>query len=292
MIRHERVEANGLRFHVALAGERGWPLLLCLHGFPECWYSWRHQLEALSDRFLVAAPDLRGYGESDKPPRVADYRIDLLAADAAALVRALGHERAHVVAHDWGGGVAWHLAGAHPEVVERLAILNCPHPLLFLDRLRAWDVAQWRRSLYMLAFQVPWLPERLFPPARLARVIRRTAARRDAFTADDVAEFERSLSNPGAVAGGLNYYRAIVRDLLRPSRRRALIGTWRRGVAAPTLIVWGEKDAFLGVDLLDGHERIVRSTLTVRRIPDAGHWVQQEAFAQVNSALRDFLGAA
>jgi epoxide hydrolase 4 len=286
VIRHETVDAGGTRLHVALAGERGRPLLLCLHGFPECWYSWRRQLEGLSDRFFVAAPDLRGYGGSDKPKDVASYRVDALAGDVAALVRALGYERAMLAGHDWGGAVAWHTATVHPERVERLAILNCPHPMLFLERIRLGDLAQVKRSLYMLAFQVPVLPERLFPPARLARVMRHTAAKREVFTREDVAEYEKALT--GSVSGGLAYYRAMFRELLSPWRRGKLLASWRRGVQAPTLIVWGEKDPFLGTDLVGGHEALTHGGLALRRIHGAGHWVQQEAPDEVNEALAGF----
>ncbi len=288
MIRHETVRANGLRFHVAAAGDAKNPLVLCLHGFPEGWYSWRHQLEALSDRFLVAAPDLRGYGETEKPPRVSDYRIDALADDVAGLVRALGHERAFVVGHDWGGAVAWHTAAAHPEVVERLAILNCPHPYLFAQALSRFDLGQWRRSSYMLFFQIPGLPEALFPAARLARVIRRSTAKRGVLTDEDVAAFEKGLAPDGTVRSGLNYYRATARSLARPAERRRLFSLWEKGIEAPTLIVWGEKDAFLGAHLLEGHERLAKSSLAIRRIPDCAHWVQQEAPGDVNAALRSF----
>ncbi len=289
VIRHESILAGGTRFHVALAGEREKPLLLCLHGFPELWYSWRFQLEALSEHFLVAAPDMRGYGDSDKPEGVASYRLDALASDVASLIEALGYERAMLVGHDWGGAVAWHTATLYPERIERLAILNCPHPLVFINRIGAGDLAQMRRSLYMLFFQIPLLPERLLPAARLARVMRSTAARRDAIGREDVVAFEKGLE--GSVRGGLAYYRATFRDLWIPSRRRHLRDTWMRGVKAPTLLIWGDKDQFLGTELIDGHEALTHGGLALRRIPSSGHWVQQEAADEVNAALAGFFGA-
>jgi pimeloyl-ACP methyl ester carboxylesterase len=219
---------------------------------------------------------------------VADYRLDQLSNDVAALIRSLGHDRAFVVAHDWGGIVAWHLASAHPELVEKLAVLNCPHPSVFMNRLARLDLEQLRRSTYMLFFQVPWLPERMFPPARLARVIRRTTIHRGVLTKEDVEVFERELSYPGTVHAALNYYRAIARDLMWPWRRKTLTDVWKRGVQAPTLIIWGEQDPFLGIRLLDGHEALARTSLVVRRIPDVGHWVQQEAATEVNQALLSF----
>ena len=288
VIRQERVAANGIHFHVALAGKQGHPLALLLHGFPESSYSWRGQLEKLSENLLVAAPDLRGYGKSDKPPRVSDYRVGVLAADARALIHALGYEQAFVAGHDWGGAIAWHLASAHPECVERLAILNCPHPAVFSRALTSLDVEQIRRSLYMFFFQIPYLPERLFPPERLARTIRHTAVRKDSMTEEDTAAFVASLSASGTVGGGINYYRAIFRDLLRPSRRRELARIWARGVVSPTMVVWGEQDPFLHLRQLEGLEAYVHSTLDVRRIAGAGHWIQQEAVSEVNQALGGF----
>src|SRR5204863_6767394 len=154
--KHEFVEANGIRFHYVTAGEG--PLVLLLHGFPQFWYAWRHQIPALAQRFKVVAPDLRGYGDTDKPPRVADYRTGVLAADVAALVKALGYDRAHVVGHDWGGGVAWMTALEQSQVVDKLAVLNCPHPKPFSKALRS-NLRQLARSWYMFFFQIPALPE-------------------------------------------------------------------------------------------------------------------------------------
>jgi pimeloyl-ACP methyl ester carboxylesterase len=124
MIRHESIKANGLSFHCAVAGDG--PLMLLLHGFPQCWYSWRHQIEPLARRHKVVVPDLRGYGDSDKPRSISDYALSQLTGDVAGLIRAFGEERAALVGHDWGGAVAWATALERPEMVERLAVLNCP----------------------------------------------------------------------------------------------------------------------------------------------------------------------
>ena len=152
----QEVRANGVRLHCLVEGEG--PLVLLLHGFPETSRAWRKQIPALAERFKIVAPDLRGYGGSEKPKGIAAYRTSVLAEDVVALIRAFGVERAHVVGHDWGGGVAWTLATLHPEALDRLVVLNCPHPTVMQRALRSsW--AQIRRSWYIFAFQIPGLPE-------------------------------------------------------------------------------------------------------------------------------------
>src|SRR5262245_58570023 len=153
---HRFAVVNSVRLHYAEAGEG--PLVVLLHGFPEFWYSWRHQIKGLAAAgFRVIAPDLRGYNESDKPPGIASYRLELLTQDIVELIQHAGEKRAHVVGHDWGGGIAWWLAMQNPQVVERLVILNAPHPVAFFRELRR--PAQLLKSWYMFFFQLPWLPE-------------------------------------------------------------------------------------------------------------------------------------
>lgn len=172
------VVANGLRFHVAMAGPADGPLVVLLHGFPEFWYGWRNQLSPLAEAgFRVWAPDQRGYNLSDKPRGVAAYAIGHLAADVAALIQTAGRERAIVVGHDWGGAVTWHLAEHFPERVERAVVVNVPHPTVMLHHLKRNPRQLWR-SWYMFFFQLPWLPERLLTfrqGALLARSLRRPA---------------------------------------------------------------------------------------------------------------------
>jgi pimeloyl-ACP methyl ester carboxylesterase len=155
---HRWVDVGGLRLHCVEAGAG--PLVVLLHGFPEFWYAWRHQIPALAAvGFRVVALDLRGYNTSDKPARVRDYRPRVLAQEVADLIVALSAGSAAVAGHDWGGGLAWLLAMQHPKRVERLVVLNAPHPVRFLKGLGS--PRQLRRSWYVLAFQLPWLPERL-----------------------------------------------------------------------------------------------------------------------------------
>lgn len=278
------VTGNGLRFHYVAAGTSG-PLVLLLHGFPEFWYSWRWQLPTLGERFRVVALDLRGYNLSDRPARGYDLRT--LCNDIAGLIEAFGERDAMVVGHDWGGIVAWALAIRAPERVRRLVILNAPHPGPTRRELRR--PRQLRRSWYAFFFQLPWLPERVIARNDYAviRAICQGANRqqhREVFTSDDTDRLVAAIARPGALTAALNYYRALA------WRGRATLGPLRQ-IVAPTLVLWGERDPALGIHLLDGLERWVRN-LTVRRFPEASHWVNQDHPAEVNDALLEFLGAS
>jgi epoxide hydrolase 4 len=271
---------NGVRLHYVEAGDG--PLVVLLHGFPEFWYSWRNQIPALASAgFRVVAPDLRGYNLSDKPPGVASYRMSLLVEDVAGLIRHAGAERACVVGHDWGGAIAWKLALIRPDLVERLAILNAPHPAALRRELHG--LAQWFRSAYVLFFQLPRLPEWLILRdgcAFLDKVLRQTV-RRGAFSREDVALYKQALAVPGAATAALNYSRAAMRFPTRPADDE-------RPITAPTLLVWGERDRYLGVRLSEGLTRWVRR-LRVERLRDASHWVQNDDPQRVNALLLDFL---
>jgi epoxide hydrolase 4 len=284
--RHETVHANGIRFHVVTAGDG--PLVLLLHGFPQFWYAWRHQIPALATRFRVVAPDLRGYGETEKPPRVADYAVATLAKDVVELVHALGENRAHVVGHDWGGGVAWTVALRHPEVIDRLAVLNCPHPIAFAKALRS-NLRQLARSWYVFAFQLPWLPEWALTRGN-ARIVqpmfREMATRPGTFSDDDLDRFREALLVPGAATAAVNYYRAAFRDFadLRAEERAA------RTIEAPTLLVWAEDDVALGKELTEGMEGYFRGPFRIHYVPECSHWVNEEQPDLVNRLLLEHLG--
>ena len=275
--------AGDLRLHAVLAGPEDGPLALLLHGFPECWYAWRHQIPALARAgYRVVAPDQRGYNLSDKPRGVASYQIDHLTADIVALIHSLGRARATLVAHDWGGAVAWRTAMDYPEAVERLVVMNAPHPVALAKALKD-DPAQRLKSWYMFAFQAPWLPEALlglWPPATARLTFRGTAVRRDAFSAADLAVMAAALAQPGALRAMIHWYRAGFR--YRPARRTQVI-------EAPTLVLWAEDDFALGKPLTYGLERWV-AELEIHYIPGCGHWVQNEAPGEVNGRLLGFLG--
>jgi len=278
------VSVGDLELHAVVAGPEEGPLALLLHGFPECWYSWRHQIPVLARagyRFVV--PDQRGYNLSEKPRGVGSYQIDHLTADSLGLIGALGHERATVIAHDWGGAVAWRLAMDYPRAVERLVILNAPHPVAFAQAL-ATDWSQRLKSWYIAFFQVPWLPEALLSLSPLASArlfFRATAVRRAAFSEADLEVMAAALAQPGALSAMIDWYRAAFR--YRPARRA-------RPIEAPTLLLWAEQDVALGRSLTQGLERWVPD-LEIHYIAGCGHWVQNEAPAEVNARLLDFLGA-
>jgi pimeloyl-ACP methyl ester carboxylesterase len=279
---HGETVVNGVRLHYVEAG-RG-PLVVLLHGFPEFWYSWRHQLPALAAAgYHAVAPDMRGYNLSEKPPGVRSYRIEALTDDVTALIRHFHAPRATVVGHDWGGVVAWNAPLRAPALVERLIVLNAPHPAAFARALRG--SAQLLRSWYAFAFQLPVLPElalSAFNFAAVGRLLRTDPVHRGAFTEDDIRRYKRALGRPGALTAAINYYRAALRrnpaELLRDPGR----------IEQPALLIWGEQDRALGVQLTEGLERWA-PTIRVERIRDASHWVQNDVPARVNDLLLDFL---
>lgn len=275
---HHEAVVNNLRLHWVEAGE-GPPVLL-LHGFPEFWYEWRHQLPALARMgFRAIAPDLRGYNGSEKPSGVAAYRIENLVGDVQGLIRHLGVERAYVVGHDWGGVVAWWLAMIAPEQVDRLVIINAPHPQAFRRELMTPD--QMLRSWYAAAFQVPLLPEAAFRAngfALLERIFRASSVRPGAFTDEDLRRYREAAARPGAITAMINYYRAAARYPGPPAR----------AITAPTLLIWGEEDQALSIRLTEGLDAWVPG-IRVERIPGVSHWVPAEAPDRVNELLAGFL---
>ncbi|HZY05887.1 MAG TPA: alpha/beta hydrolase [Anaeromyxobacteraceae bacterium] len=288
--RELRLRANGLDFFALDDGPEDGPLALLLHGFPELSRSWRHQLPALAAAgWRAVAPDLRGYGRSGK---AGPYDLRTLSRDVRDLVRALGRERAVICGHDWGGAVAWGTAVYHPEVVERLVILNCPHPGVMAEALLR-NPAQLRRSLYIIFFQLPWLPEWLLTrrgAAQVGRALRGGSAVREAWPREETALYRQAFLQPGAARAALGYYRAAFRSW--GSARR---DGRARPVAAPVLIVWGARDRFLG------RETVAAAAMapylapgnapTIRFLEEAGHFVQNEAPQRVNQAMLEWLGA-
>ncbi len=279
---HREAVVNGVRLHYVEAGQG--PLIVLLHGFPEFWYCWRFQIPALAAAgFRVLVPDLRGYNLSDKPPGVASYRLSLLSQDVAALIRHAGAERAAVAGHDWGGGIAWHLAMTRPDCVDKLIVLNAPHPALYEREVR--KLPQLLRSWYIFFFQLPWLPElvcRWHNFALLRRALREGPACGERVTRRDVDLYVRALARPGALTAALNYYRAVFRGRVRGGPLQASV------IEAPTLVLWGQRDRYLVPGLLDGLDEWVRN-LRIERFPSASHWVHVDEAERVNRAMIDFL---
>lgn len=275
------VPTNGLRLHVVQCGPADGPLVVLLHGFPEFWYGWHRQIEALAAAgYRVWAPDQRGYNLSDKPRPVAAYSIDKLVADVLGLLDAAGRRTARVVGHDWGGIVAWHLAARHPERVAQSVILNVPHPTVFAQTLRR-SGRQRRKSWYALFFQLPWLPERL---ARLrswwaARNSLTSTSRRGTFSPDDLRRYCQAWSQPGAMRSMINWYRAAA--------RQGHHGTHPGPVAVPLLLLWGRRDAFLEAHMAEESLQFCQPGQLVY-FDKATHWLQHEEAGPVNEQLLRF----
>jgi pimeloyl-ACP methyl ester carboxylesterase len=298
---HEDVVVNGVRLHCVTAGPTDGETVLLLHGFPEFWYSWRFQIPDLVDAgYHVVAPDLRGYNTSEKPQGVDAYTVEELVGDVVGLVHEYGHTgaegpQAHVVAHDWGGAITWALGMFQPQVVDRLVVMNAPHPAAFA---REFDLAQLRKSWYILFFQLPWLPERLttLGDSRvIGEVFRDQPNDPDAFTDDDVERYREAFSRPGAARATINYYRAYFRDIAAPMLKSTLpvVGRFfdlpgEREIPVETMLLWGEGDTALGVGLSEGLDEWVPG-IRVERFPEASHWVQCDAREGVTEAVLDFL---
>ncbi len=271
------VEANGLRFEVLEEGS-GDRLALCLHGFPEHAVSWRHQMPVLAAMgYRVWAVNQRGYGRTTRPGRIMDYALPELMDDVAALIDASGASSVVLIGHDWGAMVAWCFAAGRLRPIERLVIMNVPHPLCFRAALKHWRQA--RKSWYIAFFQLPGLPERMLM-ANNGAAVRRMFGR-VALPPDVLAVYTGQVTEPGAATAMLNWYRAS----RLPSRRMPDL---TRVIEAPTLVVWGEQDVALDLICLDGTERYVRH-LTLERLPGVSHWVQQDAPEAVNGLLQEFL---
>lgn len=280
-----RVAANGINFEVATLGS-GDRLALCLHGFPEHAYSWRHQMSLLARLgYRVWAPNLRGYGGTDSPREVSAYRTRTLVEDVAALIRAAGARETLLLAHDWGGALAWSLAIEQPQLIGKLVILNLPHPACFAREL--WRPPQLLQSWYIFFFQLPWLPEFLLGRGEgraTSGVIRRTSRNPAGFTDEDLEVYRANAARPGGLTAMINWYRALFRG-----------GTLRRFrsgnlpiIDIPTLFLWGDADTALNLRTTRGTEKYV-SNLTFRVFPGVSHWIQQEAPEAVNAMLEAWL---
>ncbi|KEO87406.1 epoxide hydrolase [Erythrobacter sp. JL475] len=281
----EWIEAGSLTFEVATAGE-GDHLALCLHGFPELHYSWRHQMPLLAEMgYRVWAPNLRGYGGTSRPEGTDAYRLRTLAQDVAALIDASGATKVTLIAHDWGAIIAWYFAIMEIRPLERLVIMNVPHPRCGQRELKTWR--QLRKSWYIFFFQLPRLPELLLGRRQampIERLFKETTVNSHLFDETVRETYRQAAAMPGALTAMFNYYRALIR---RPDARDIGAGQ----VKVPTLIVWGEHDVAIDIHCLDGTEEYVPE-LEVHRLPDASHWVQQDAPDQVNRILRSWLPSA
>ncbi len=288
-VEHRWIPTNGIRLHVVTAGPPGGRPVVLLHGFPELWYGWRKQIPALAGAgFRLVMPDQRGYNLSDKPRGVASYRLDALAADILGLLDALGYARVQLVGHDWGATVGWYLATLHPRRIERLVVLNVPHPALLARALRH-SPDQLRRSWYMFVFQLPKLPEWLLE-RKGAQALERAlleSSRRGSFSDEALAVYREAWRQPGALTGMLSWYRSAVRGGWAPFSRHAPLPR----VTVPTLLLWGADDRAIGRALAEQSLRLCENGRLLF-FEQATHWVQHDESAAVNAALIAFLSGS
>ena len=280
---HETVEANGIRLHVARAGAG--PLILFLHGFPEYWGMWRPLLEHFGARgWCAVAPDLRGYNLSDKPAAVEAYRVKPLVADVLALAARYTKEKFVLVAHDWGGAVAWSVAISHPERLSGLVMLNSPHPYVFWRELCA-SPAQREASAYMTLFRLA-KAERVLSENGYARLLAWFPGLDEGYR----RQLLEAWSQPGALTGGLNYYRAsplYPPTADDPGPQKLQLKPEDFVVRVPTLVLWGERDPALLTGCLDGLEALVPD-LKLVRVPEATHWIARERTERVIAEIEAF----
>ncbi|PJF40458.1 MAG: alpha/beta hydrolase [Phototrophicales bacterium] len=280
MIEHQYHQAKGIYLHVATAGPEDGQAVVLLHGFPEFSGAWQKQILALAEAgYRVIAPDQRGYYLSDKPSPTAAYRDTELVADIIALLDALNIEQAVIIGHDWGGAVAWWLAAQHPDRVARLIILNSPHPVAMRQALQTWR--QKLKSSYMQFFNIPFVSEKLLGLGGgflLWQGIRRTA-RPHAFNAADRKRYQEAWRQPNAIKGMLNWYRALL-------RHGASIRVGK--ISCPTLIIWGERDAFFSTRMAHDSAHMCEN-VQLHLLPEATHWLHHEDPDHINTLIATFL---
>lgn len=276
------IETNGIRLHAAVAGPEDGELVVLLHGFPEFSYGFHHQMEELAaSGYRVAVPDQRGYHLSDKPEQIEDYTINKLSDDIAGLIEAFGETSAIVIGHDWGGAVAWHLAASKPDYVKKLIAINIPHPAA-MPRVFMKNPLQWLKSSYMAFFQLPEVPEKLMAAndfESMKQAMKGTA-RPDAFTDQELERYKDAWSQPGALTGMINWYRAI--------RKGSLLQMPKAPLRMPVRIIWGLGDQFLSPMLATESLKFCENAELVW-VGEATHWVHHEQPEIVNRLIKEFL---
>jgi epoxide hydrolase 4 len=282
-VREGYADLGDVKLHYAEAGEG--PLIVLLHGFPEFWYAWRRQIEPLAQAgFRVVAPDMRGYNLSSRPEEVDDYDTAKLTGDIRGLIHERGADSAMLVGHDWGGSVAWATAMNHPEVVERMAILNAAHPRRLSEGLH--HPGQLRKSWYFFFFDLPDVPENIVHANKWHFFRNFLRDVNPPFTPEEMNRYIEAWSQPGASTGMVNYYRSSVRT--PPKRAEAAI----RPIEAPTLVIWGQRDRYLGPELAEPEPDDVPNLSRVERLPDASHWVHHDEAVHVTDLLTGFFSPA
>ena len=274
-IEEKYIKINGITLHTIITGS-GEPLIL-LHGFPDFWYGWKNIILGLKDKFQLIVPDMRGYNLSDKPDGIENYKLDILIEDIKGLSEKLGFTKFNLAGHDWGGMVSWALAEKYPEILKKLIILNAPHPKIF-RKLITKDNDQKKDSGYIVRFLKEgesFLFENNFQALQLS--VFGTAKNKKAFSEFDKEKYIEAWSQPGALTGGVNYYKA-----------NRSYEEWSGVINVPTLVIFGMKDIFVLPKVLEGLEDFIKD-LKIVRIENASHWVMHDDPELVNSSIQSFL---
>lgn len=279
------ITVGKIQLHVVMAGpEDGEPIIL-LHGFPEFWYGWKNQISFLAEQgYRVIVPDQRGYNLSDKPRGVKNYTLDTLAQDVINLATALNYEKINLVGHDWGGIVAWWVATMFPDKLKKLIIMNAPYPTIMTNQMLEGNIRQWMKSWYIAFFQIPFLPETLVSLndyEGMGRLLKESG-NPDSFTDEDIIIYRRAWSQLGAMTSMMNWYRAIARNALENDIRIT------RRIVTATLLLWGEKDKYLGTELAEASIKICDEGELIF-YPTATHWLQHDEAQSVNEEIHRFL---
>jgi pimeloyl-ACP methyl ester carboxylesterase len=287
-LQHHFADVNGLHLHYVQQGN-GKKLVVLLHGWPEFWYSWRNQIPVLAEHFTVIAPDLRGFADSDKPKGKENYHADIVAKDIVELIKHCGFDKAYIVGHDWGGAIAWTLAAKYDDVVEKLAVLNCPHPVLFAKALTS-NIQQFGRSWYMFFFQLPAIPEFV-----LGNTLRKffTQAFKgwmhnpNNISEQDIDKYVQAYRQKDALTTSINYYRAAISAAFSPAQRKENLVGYPK-VKVPVQIIWGVDDKALGRELNDNLHKMVSDTLAIEWVENCSHWIMMDQPEIVNNTLIKF----
>jgi pimeloyl-ACP methyl ester carboxylesterase len=291
-IEHRAVQANGITFHVATSGPSDGPPVLCLHGFPEGWMSWRPVMRQLPEARLYA-PDLRGYGETERPRD--GYDVFTLTDDIAALIRALGLDRPVLVSHDWGGALAWIFAHRYSHLVKRFAVVNCPHPRTLVRAVLHFEDFQTIRIPWVPIFEIPWLPE-LFLSTALGRWVLKLSftireGRKGTMDVSLVDELVARFQTPADARPPIQYYREMVSTQIWPAKRARLEAVYRTPITAPATLIWAAKDGALSARVAMNSELDAGCPVDLRPLPGIGHFVSLEAPSELAREIRRLLEA-
>jgi pimeloyl-ACP methyl ester carboxylesterase len=284
---HGFLTLKDVRIHYVASGPEDKPLMLFVHGFPEFWYSWRHQIREFQKDYRVVAIDQRGYNESSKPSSIDDYIVAKLLSDLEQVILGLGYKSCVLVAHDWGGAVAWAFGRYYPNCVDKLIVMNAPPAPIFMKLLQT-NKKQQKMSWYMMFFQLPWLPELAMKIEDFSIFDQMIASETKPGTSpentdENIAPYKYVFSQPGALTPPLNYYRARFR-----ASTAQKTGVYDMDYTMPVLLIWGCNDTALDIAIPDAVEKEAPK-IEVRRIPDANHFVQTDAPGEVNKIMRQWL---